>query len=560
MALRELLFDIGFKANANDVLKMDSAVDELKDNASSAIKDVEGLESATKELSNETAKSGGIIADNWKEISAGMAIAATGIEKLARGNAENEAGLKRLSHATGIQSDELRAMAIEMSNVTFPLEDVIGLMEVGRKQGLRSAEDLREYAEFWDLVGDATGLSSTTLAENSNALRSVGIALGEEHKALSAFGYITQETTMDVGDFMGMIQRSNPYIQDMGLSLDDTAALMGALEKQGITGRQAQALFNKSIQEAGGDMSALLQSLGISSAEFYNQSKAVEESSGVIQAYSDITGESFTVTQKIGSAISDLTFKYGEQIHTLSNLVPLISTITPLVKGLTVAKGLLAKVTITSVVAGFKAATATAWGFTTALLANPITWIILAIVALGVAIYALWKNWDSVTEWISGAMNKMREVVGSVVDWIKDKFAWLNPKEIGRNIIDGLIGGLLGGIQRVKDAVGKVTGAIGGGVKKFFGINSPSKLMMEYGVNINEGLSKGMDKSQPMVEKSTEQTSQAVTPTQNNQSSTFAPVLNITVNGGTRETVTALKQEWEKLMAQYNKRQSLGVV
>lgn len=49
---------------------------------------------------------------------------------------------------------------------------------------------------------------------------------------------------------------------------------------------------------------------------------------------------------------------------------------------------------------------ASVWSFTTALLANPITWIVLAVVALGTALYMLWKHWDTVTAFISKAWTK----------------------------------------------------------------------------------------------------------------------------------------------------------
>jgi hypothetical protein len=45
------------------------------------------------------------------------------------------------------------------------------------------------------------------------------------------------------------------------------------------------------------------------------------------------------------------------------------------------------------VATGFRVAAAGVWMFTTALLANPITWIVLAIAAVGAATYELVKNW-----------------------------------------------------------------------------------------------------------------------------------------------------------------------
>ena len=50
---------------------------------------------------------------------------------------------------------------------------------------------------------------------------------------------------------------------------------------------------------------------------------------------------------------------------------------------------------------GLIAATSAAWAFTAALLANPITWIILAIVALGAAIVGLIVYWEEIVAWVT---------------------------------------------------------------------------------------------------------------------------------------------------------------
>lgn len=51
------------------------------------------------------------------------------------------------------------------------------------------------------------------------------------------------------------------------------------------------------------------------------------------------------------------------------------------------------------------------WSFTTALLANPITWIVLGIAALIGILYLLGVRWDDV-----------KNIVGNVVGWIRDRW------------------------------------------------------------------------------------------------------------------------------------------
>ena len=58
------------------------------------------------------------------------------------------------------------------------------------------------------------------------------------------------------------------------------------------------------------------------------------------------------------------------------------------------------------------------WSFTAALLANPITWIIIAIVALVAALILLWQNWDAVSAWLSNTWN-------TIVQGVMDGWNWL---------------------------------------------------------------------------------------------------------------------------------------
>jgi len=80
------------------------------------------------------------------------------------------------------------------------------------------------------------------------------------------------------------------------------------------------------------------------------------------------------------------------------------------------------------------------WSFTAALLANPITWIIIGIIALIAIIVLLVKNWDTV-----------KQVVSTVVGWIRDRW----------NDLMGWFGG-------IPDWFGRIFGAVGGAISGAF--------------------------------------------------------------------------------------------
>jgi hypothetical protein len=73
------------------------------------------------------------------------------------------------------------------------------------------------------------------------------------------------------------------------------------------------------------------------------------------------------------------------------------------------------------------------WSFTTALLSNPITWIVVGIVALIAILILLVTHWDAV-----------KNVAGNVIGWIRDRW----------NDLMGWFGGVPGWFGRIFGAVG----------------------------------------------------------------------------------------------------------
>lgn len=66
---------------------------------------------------------------------------------------------------------------------------------------------------------------------------------------------------------------------------------------------------------------------------------------------------------------------------------------------------------------------ASVWAFTVALLANPLTWIVIGIVALIAAIILLWNNWDSVVGWLKSTWDATINGIVAGFNWIKNLFS-----------------------------------------------------------------------------------------------------------------------------------------
>lgn len=187
-----------------------------------------------------------------------------------------------------------------------------------------------------------------------------------------------------------------------------SGVLMASLEKAGAyTGNFRDAMaageitadeFNAALMEVGTDPVAV---------EAAKSTETMEGAIGGLQA--TIVGGLTTAIDTIKPALTGLVTGFSGFIANSKTFIPVIS-------------GLGAALLVALAPAIWGAVTAT-WAFTTALLANPVTWIVIGIGLLIAAIVALVMNWDTVVAFLSDAWN-------GFVTWfmgIMDGFlAWWN--------------------------------------------------------------------------------------------------------------------------------------
>lgn len=237
------------------------------------------------------------------------------------------------------------------------------------------------------------------------------------------------------------------------------------------------------------------------------------------------------------------------------------------------------------------------WLFNTALSACPIVWIIAGIAAVIAAVVLLVKHWGTITAFFSRVWAAVKQVFKAAWDWIKNMFLNYTPHgliikhwdsivdwfvnlwnkvgavfsglgarfyEWGRNMIVGLWDGIKSMVNNLIESVRNIGRKIANTFKSFFGINSPSRLFMSYGMNITQGLTGGLEAGGSAVEQATEglgvqatrgaekammtntsNTSHAVN-TMGGVSVSYAP--NITIQGNMSEDA---KQDFVKMLRQH---------
>jgi len=173
------------------------------------------------------------------------------------------------------------------------------------------------------------------------------------------------------------------------------------------------------------------------------------------------------------------------------------------------------------VIAGLTGMIGTTWAWTAALLANPMTWIILGIVAavalLAGGVYLIYKNWGTIGPWFAGVWAKIKEIGSNAIQGLIFVFMNFSPvgiliqafqkvwpalsdlgerfKTIGGDLIKGLINGLMGGLPNVLSTIANLGGKLVTGLKNKLGIRSPSRVFAGLGDETVAGLAQGLNRS-----------------------------------------------------------------
>lgn len=339
--------------------------------------------------------------------------------------------------------------------------------------------DFDKKADGWSTKGAAIGSAFGNLAADGIST-ALGALQGYVDEAMTAsdatdkFKKTLEFAGLDTSQIDAMTASTQAYADATTYSLGDIQSITAQLASNGVNGPDALAKALGNLNAiAGGNAetfgrvgSVLTQTTGAGklTTENWNQlAEAIPGASGKLMqalqeagAYTgdfrdqmskgEITADEFNAAiQKIGTdpiaveaAASTKTFEgaAGNLAATIqSKLVTALDFIKPAITGFQDAlswfignSGLFIPVitgigvaVLTVFAPAIWAAIAATAAWTVALLANPMTWIVLGIVALVAAIVWLIQNWDTAVAWISevwgGFLGWMTSVIDGFVGW-----------------------------------------------------------------------------------------------------------------------------------------------
>jgi len=485
MALRSLATEISFQDNATQALQgVDSEIDGVRDNVAgtqdnfeelgyetgevsySMQGDLQDVGSATGELEHQTGgfrdtmgRVGDSVKRNWKQIAGGIGAAGIALEGLIRKQADLERTTSQVAIAMGETDDEVREMIGGMTDYTFSTDEALQGARRLQQSHIDEKNELEELLPVFDEFADALQID---IVEGINL---ADYAMSRMDEDLQDFGeHADQLTYLVHGTTMGLseVERASRYVGDefreAGMGTQDLLIAMTALHQEGFRGRDIHEQLRDAIQDAEDSEQDFWQTLNVTEDSLEAANEGLEGSVGLMAELAQENNAQITTLEKLQSWLEQNVYGYGSLISELDVLSATMSGILPLLGAAAGAKYLLA---------GASMAGALAF----AVVAAKAAAVVGAIAAVGYGISYLWNNWDE------------------VMNWIKDTDLY----QTGKDVVMGLIEGMESVFDDLWDAVTDVGDIITGGIKGIFGISSPSTLMMEYGVNLGEGLHGGME-------------------------------------------------------------------
>ena len=382
---------------------------------------------------------------------------------------------------TGATGEQLEGLSEDFRQVfgSVPVsseEAATAIADLNTRLGL-TGKPLQEMATQFLNLSRITGVDlSTAIAKGTRVFGDWGIETDKQAETLDYLFKVSQSTGIGVDSLMTKVVQFGAPLRQMGFSFEETAALLGKWEKEGVNaelamgsmrialGKLAQegvqdthaALTDliKQIQEAGStgdatalameyfgsragpDMAAAIREGRFSVEDLMASLSASGETINGLAADTDDFAQSWQVYsnkallffEPVSSAVFNFASQITPAISTVGALgtgitglqqagLPVISTIGKVGgAALEASKAIFNMGNVTKVASGIQAA------FNVVLSANPIGLVVLAIAALTAGIILAYQHSETFRNIVNGAFGALRTTVEPVVSWFTANF------------------------------------------------------------------------------------------------------------------------------------------
>ena len=374
----------------------------------------------------------------------------------------------------GSTTEEMRGMVLETANVTFGIDEVIKTFDLLARAGLRSEEQIKFVATAFDTLADAVGgVSSTITSQLIMAMKTFQMSADDIAGSTDKMTFLLMNTTLSMDNFAAVVGYITPDLVEMGLTLDDTIALLGIMEGKGVSGAVATREFRSAITEATTEQIPLNEALGVTTKELEDYKAKLQDTTGLTQEYADAANAQYGVMDNLRFMWSKITFQLGSVLTPLQPVFALMTAMGPVMIFLSTSVGASSlawlshagsvmkshinqvlhigsttalAATTTAAAGATVVATGAQHGLNAAMMANPIIAIIAGIAALVTAIVFMWKNWESVSMQMEAGWLRFKQLLGlgtpttqAQLDALKLEATWIGVRNQVTEAYDTII-------------------------------------------------------------------------------------------------------------------------
>ncbi|GGZ31972.1 phage tail tape measure protein [Asticcacaulis endophyticus] len=360
-------------------------------------------------------------------------------------------------------------------------------------------------------LGKVAGVSADNMAAMAQLLNSIGIeseigATGIKNMMLALTkGQAATKTQVKTFAALGL----NAEAVSKGMQLDSRGTILDVLQRIAKLPKAAQAgtLTELFGSESIAAIAPLLTSLDQLQTNFNMVGDRSRYAGSMTQEYLNRIATTEGATGLAMNSLKALNIELG------TGLLPTVVAVSNKVRGMAnlwrgwakdhpalssalmtfvaIGGGLITLLGALGVAAGAASFAFGALGITTWAALWPILAVIAAIALIGAGVFLAIKHFDALKE----AFFRWTPLGIIISKWqpIMDFFRNLDWKTIGLNIVQGIINGILGGIPNLVLTFGKLAMSGLNAFKEKLNIKSPSRVMMQMGGYVTEGLAKGID-------------------------------------------------------------------
>lgn len=442
--------------------KLDKLTDSMKEFGSVGAQQVKKVGEDMKDLGGKMQSVGGkMSALVTAPVTAGFALATEGTRELRGDLARLEVNAEQAGKTLGDMEDHMTQIVGVTGEVDSSIEGLSNLLASGFSDA--------GFSEIMDALSGAA-------IKFSDTLKFEGVADGLQE---------TLATGAAVGPFAELLERSGVVLDDFNAGL--TAAIANGQEENFILQTLAQtglADFYAAYREGNPDLVEAAEAqyrLQVQLAELGSmlepiQTKLVEFATMILEKFNSLSPS----MQTFILAIVGIAAALGPVIVVLGSLLTGLGSLLAMAPQLATALGVV------------KAAFAAIGG--------PVTVVIAVITALMLKFIHAYNTSEEFRNKVNAAFESVKETVSAVVTAVSAKVKEFIS--IGRNMVEGLWEGISNAkswlLAKIKDWCGSILK----GIKAFFGIHSPSRVMKEeVGEQLTAGMAEGIESGTSDVEQ-----------------------------------------------------------